>query len=370
MAKIRNAGIVLLCCFIPLFSFPVSALTLIAIMVVVSAASLCLRFEKFALPIAVCVLPAFALIPRFFALLPLLVFILAGQKKLFARWLFLPVFIPIAFFTGYNLIFTVAPLCVCAYILGRQGESAAMLEANLLALQDESEHRSKTLEEKNTELLAGRSMEVRLAVLEERTRIAREIHDNVGHMLTRSILQTGALMVTAKDNPEMQDSLESIKSTLSQAMDSVRQSVHNMHDEGTDLKARLETMAAEFDFCPVTLRFDSENITGDVRFLFLSAAREGLSNIARHSTATEAFISVTQFPALYQMTIRDNGRTQPQSLAKAQSIAKAQNLQKNAPGIGLQSLRERVESMGGNFRAERSNGFELFISIPKSEFLQ
>lgn len=71
---------------------------------------------------------------------------------------------------------------------------------------------------------------MRLATLNERNRIAREIHDNVGHLLSRSLLQVGALQVVNRDETVRQG-LDTMRDTLSGAMDSIRRSVHDLHDE-------------------------------------------------------------------------------------------------------------------------------------------
>ena len=78
--------------------------------------------------------------------------------------------------------------------------------------------------------------------------------------------------------------------------------------------------------------------------------KEGLSNIARHSNATAAEISVVEHPAVCQLVLRDNG-------TKTGSVGMD-------GGIGLQNIRERAEALGGNFRIDTENGFRLFVSLP------
>ena len=81
--------------------------------------------------------------------------------------------------------------------------------------------------------------EIYLATLKERNRIAREIHDNVGHMLTRSILQLGALSVINKDET-VGEAINDLSGTLNTAMTSIRSSVHDLHDDSIALKPRSE----------------------------------------------------------------------------------------------------------------------------------
>lgn len=80
--------------------------------------------------------------------------------------------------------------------------------------------------------------EIRIATLSERNRIAREIHDNVGHMLSRAILQLGAIMTVYRKDT-IYDNLVPIKYSLDTAMNNIRESVHDLHKDGLMLKKQL-----------------------------------------------------------------------------------------------------------------------------------
>ena len=92
-------------------------------------------------------------------------------------------------------------------------------------------------------------MAVRTATLAERTRIAREIHDNVGHMLTRAIMQTEAAHVVAQVAGQEQSAQRfcEIHDTVSEAMTLVRKAVHDLKDEGTDFASQIGTAAHSMD---------------------------------------------------------------------------------------------------------------------------
>lgn len=215
-------------------------------------------------------------------------------------------------------------------------------------MQDSTREQALYLEKKNRKLMEKQDYEVRLATLDERNRIAREIHDNVGHLLTRALLQISAMMVV-HGQEEVSDQLGSVKETLSEAMDSVRESVHNLHDEAVDLKLQLKKLAEEFQFCLVTVRYKAGILPADISYCMIAIVKEGLSNIARHSNADWAEISVVEHPAMCQLVIRDNG---------------TQAGPASGGGIGLQNIQERAEAFGGNFRVDREMGFRLFVSIP------
>ena len=102
--------------------------------------------------------------------------------------------------------------------------------------------------------------------------------------------------------------------------------------------------------CPVKVRYDAGDLPVDVKICFTAVVREALSNIAKHSSATEARVTVMEHPSFYQLVVSDNG------------IGKKSGGQ---VGIGLQSMADRVDALRGVFRAESDKGFNIFISIPK-----
>ena len=226
------------------------------------------------------------------------------------------------------------------------------MQRRLHCMQDETKEARLLLESKNRELMEKQDYEVRLATLDERNRIAREIHDNVGHLLTRSLLQIGAMQVVHAREPSLSSELGAVKETLTDAMNSVRQSVHDLHDESIDLRRQLQELTNAFAFCPITFTFDAGELPGSLKYCFSAIVREALSNIARHSEATHATVAVIEHPALYQLVVQDNGQGSNEA---------------DPRGIGLDNMRQRVEALGGIFRAEGKKGFKIFVSVPKQE---
>ena len=239
--------------------------------------------------------------------------------------------------------------CMAACLLSIRTAAYERAERAYFRMQDSTREQALYLKEKNKELLEKQDYEVRLATLDERNRIAREIHDNVGHLLTRSLLQVSAMMVIHKQEEEVSGQLGSVKETLSEAMDSVRESVHNLHDEAVDLKLQLKKLTEEFQFCPVTFHYKAEVLPAEISYCMIAIVKEGLSNIARHSNADQAEVSVVEHPAVCQLVIWDNG-------TGADIVS--------GGGIGLENIRERTEVLGGNFQVDREKGFRLSVSLP------
>lgn len=212
-----------------------------------------------------------------------------GRRLLYGLWL-APVLVRLGTvppaLTLSVLVFTGAAL-----LLGLRTQGLLRYRSRYQEAQDGARELSLHLERKNRELMDKQDYEVRLATLNERNRIAREIHDNVGHLLSRSLLQVGALQVVNRDETVRQG-LDTVRQTLSGAMDSIRRSVHDLHDESVDLQMQLEAMLRDFTFCPVKLDYDSGEMDRDLKLAFLAIVREALSNVMRHSNATMAAVTV------------------------------------------------------------------------------
>ncbi|MFQ7549831.1 MAG: sensor histidine kinase [Blautia marasmi] len=116
--------------------------------------------------------------------------------------------------------------------------------------QDSTREESLYLEQRNRELLEKQEYEIQLATLTERNRIAREIHDNVGHLLTRSLFQIRAMQVVWKEQEELAAQLSAVKSTLDDAMNNVRSSVHNLYEESVDLQMVLSRLTRNLPSVP------------------------------------------------------------------------------------------------------------------------
>ncbi|MFR2337816.1 sensor histidine kinase [Mediterraneibacter gnavus] len=226
-----------------------------------------------------------------------------------------------------------------------------------MKLRDDSTEKNLLLEEKNRMLAEKQDYEIYAATLKERNRIAREIHDNVGHLLSRSILITGAAKaINASD--ALSPVLDDLDHSLNQAMTSIRTSVHDLHDESLNLKEAAESLTSDFTFCPVTLNYDMGfEVPREIKYCFISIVKEALSNVARHSNATLVQITMREHPALYQLCIEDNGTLTESNL---------ETLLPNR-GIGLSNMNDRLKVLNGNLQITIQKGVRLFITIPKEQ---
>ena len=232
-------------------------------------------------------------------------------------------------------------------------------------IKDDSEEHALLLSEKNKALLEKQDYEIYAATLRERNRIAREIHDNVGHVLSRSILMTAACK-TINKNDALDPLLGNLEESLNGAMNSIRSSVHDLHDDAVDLEDAIKGLVKDFTFCPVNLTYDmSRQIPREVKYSLISITKEGLSNVMRHSNADSVNILLREHPALYQLCIEDNG-TPGNGIPDIQTEADINKEKNTSGGMGLSNIRDRAKALGGTVQITQENGFRIFVTIPKS----
>ena len=160
------------------------------------------------------------IIPLMFCTLPLFLYDALCEKK---WWLVTPAAAvlvntePIAM----SQVMTVIVGCGTALIMYWRISGLESTVGNLTHLRDDIAEKNMQLASQNIKLAEAQNSSIHIATLKERNRIAREIHDNVGHMLTRSILQTGALQIINKDD-RLKEPLKELKDTLDGAMTNIR----------------------------------------------------------------------------------------------------------------------------------------------------
>ncbi|MBP3338399.1 MAG: sensor histidine kinase [Lachnospiraceae bacterium] len=242
-------------------------------------------------------------------------------------------------------------LCIVAAFLQINISKVDKLNNEIKKLRDTSKEREMLIEEKNRRLIESQDADIYAATLKERNRIAREIHDNVGHMLTRSILQIGAIK-TINQNEVLKEPLEGLHETLNTAMTNIRTSVHDLHDESIDLHNAINEIIENIDDIKINLQYDmGYDIPKNIKYCFITIVKEAINNVLKHSDASNVDIIVQEHPAFYQLLIYDNGK----------SISK-----KVSEGIGLTNMRDRISALNGNIKITTDDGFKILISIIKT----
>ena len=329
------------------FIFPVAALLL----TVAASAAVQIFTGKTAAAVIIAVSAALCgFLPAMLCAIPLILYDALCERK---WWLILPAATLTAGFVPLmeTQLMIAAAGVLTALILYMRVNRLENSVRNLTALRDEMTENNLQLTAQNRQLAAAQDNEIRLATLKERNRIAREIHDNVGHMLTRSILQTGALQILNKDDA-LRSPLDELKETLDGAMTSIRESVHDLHDNSIDLKKTLTDLIATDRF-QTELHYDAgEHIPGAVKLCTAGIVKEAVSNAVRHSDGDRLTVIFREHPAFYQLLIEDNGK----------------NAEIRSGGIGLRNMEDRVAGIGGHITFTASGqGFRVFMTVPKEK---
>lgn len=248
-------------------------------------------------------------------------------------------------------------------ILYYKTSTIELLQNDYDAFQRTAKELSFVQDEKNRKILENQDYEIKTATLNERNRISKEIHDHVGHLLSRSLLQIGALLTISKEVP-VREGLTELKQSLSEGMDSIRASIHNMHDESIDLEQSIQHLIRNFTFSSIELHYDLHfSPSLKLKYCFLAIVKESLANIIKHGKeVTKVYIQLFEDEETYHLQIWDNGVISEKT---ALMVLRCQSRSEYPDGLGLQSICDRVRGFNGTFLIKTQRGFELIISIPK-----
>ena len=216
----------------------------------------------------------------------------------------------------------------------------------------------KQLDDSKKELEKAYAVVAEVTALEERQRIAKEIHDTAGHSITTVIMQTESAKRMIESNPaEAKGKIVAANLQARHALEELRDSVHLLSGvkENQTLKIALENIIHEStDGTGITIRSNIEEMdVSQAKFRFLcNTLKEGVSNGLRHGNATAFWFECRKQDNKIYFLLSDNG-----------TGVKAETLQ---VGFGLSSMRERALSLGGEltFSSEKGEGFELTLTLP------
>ncbi|RIW27427.1 sensor histidine kinase [Bacillus salacetis] len=193
-----------------------------------------------------------------------------------------------------------------------------------------------------------------LGKLEERQRIARDLHDTLGQKLSLIGLKSDlAGKLINKDPERAKGELKDVQQTARTALNEVRKMVSSMR--GIRLEDELITItkilkAAEIDFDGVK-ELDLKNVSLLTENILSMCLKEAVTNIIRHSGATECRLTIDQSWKEITMVIKDNGVFR----IPAEGERK---------GHGLRGMRERLEFINGDLKLVKNEGTTLIISVP------
>lgn len=195
----------------------------------------------------------------------------------------------------------------------------------------------------------------RLAVVEERARFSRDLHDVLGHSLTVVAMKSElAARLVDVDPVRAKTEMQDVERLSREALQGLRRAVSGYREADLDaelLSARAALEAAEID---ATLPADGSAAGDDVRSLFAWVLREGVTNVIRHAAASRVRVTLTRTA----LTVEDDGTG-----TSAGSAAGAGGTFSVTGGNGLRGLRERSDAVGATLTTGTSDlgGFRLRV---------
>ncbi|MGN1234801.1 MAG: sensor histidine kinase [Christensenellaceae bacterium] len=197
--------------------------------------------------------------------------------------------------------------------------------------------------------------------IEERQKIAKDIHDTAGHSITTVIMQTEAARLTIDKDPEAAKlKIAAASQQARNALEELRTSIHLLSGKMNDatLKELLERIVSDsMNGTDVVIRANIENVKVDEETaLFLcNTLKEGLANGMRHGGATAFLFELTQDDYAISFLLSDNGTGVDTGTL--------------SEGFGLSGMRTRAEALGGiiRFSSQKGEGFEIDITLPKGK---
>ncbi|UTW61114.1 hypothetical protein KFE98_13955 [bacterium SCSIO 12741] len=190
-----------------------------------------------------------------------------------------------------------------------------------------------------------------------RLKIASDLHDDVGSLLTRISLKTDLIGEGIYNEEETQKEMDSIKTTSRHAVKSMRDivwSIDSRKDRAEDLTDRMKDFAAEmlgpldiqFHFDESQLR-SQQRLSLEFRHNCYLLFKEAIHNIAKHSNATEVHISISQEKGQFKLVVQDNGSAAEPT---------------KSDGQGLSNMKMRAKQLSGQLSITTDAGYRLELT--------
>lgn len=188
-----------------------------------------------------------------------------------------------------------------------------------------------------------------LAKVAERERIARDLHDVLGHTLSLIVLKSElAQRVNAQDPNRACQEMHDVEQTARKALADVRQAISGYRSEG--LKAEIDKTRQMLDAAGISFRCEEQppRLPATDEAVLSLIVREAVTNIVRHSQAKECCLEFQNTNSSTTLIIQDDG------------CGKIK-----AEGNGIRGIRERVEALGGSFELHSKQGTTLSVKLPR-----
>lgn len=284
---------------------------------------------------------------QFIFYLPLILYNIYLDFKLYSIFAFPLLLVS---FSPLNLILSIMSI----YLSASTNEHNKLLEINKVT-RDSLIEDTLYLKRYNNQLKIDKEKNIHIVILAERNRIARELHDSIGHSISSSILQVEAIKVIA-DGEETIENLDILQDTLKNGMEDIRKSIHNLYSESLNLESKIYELARDIPRLDIELNYNISNDSNyELKFDILSIVKEAITNCTKHSNANKLKINLLEQPKFYSIIIKDNGN----------KFDYSENILNK--GIGLSSMKEIADKYNGFLNYGFDKGFKIHVTLMKGQ---
>jgi two-component system sensor histidine kinase DesK len=185
----------------------------------------------------------------------------------------------------------------------------------------------------------------------ERERIARDLHDILGHTLSVIVLKSELAGKLIEQDPERaRREIAEVEKVSRKALAEVREAIHGYH--AGDMQAEFERAEVMLKSAGVIvhLGYDKVAIPAAQERIMILALKEAVTNILRHAQAKQCRIQLQQIDGAYRLEVSDDGHG---------GVSES--------GLGLRGMRQRVEAIGGRMTWSSDSGTQLSVTLPVAQ---
>ncbi len=277
------------------------------------------------------------------------------------------VFVDLAYFKRYYMLGIAA--FIAFILLNRMGVvqvsfhlAAGVLWGYTLRKSDDKEKTHLTLldneralryqlEKTKSELVTLQNEIEQTAEIRERDRIAKEIHDNVGHSIAGVLFQLRAAeRIVLSDSHKVERILKLCAEKLVDALETTRNTVYNIKSSRAIGIESIHEIIKDFKFCKIDFSHngDFDKISTANLKVMEATTKELLTNASKHSEASEITLHIDIKIKHIRCLYRDNGK----------------GCNKIIESVGLAGIRDRIKNLGGTYSVDGSNGFTVVYTLP------
>ncbi|MGN7415191.1 sensor histidine kinase [Paenibacillus sp. SAF-068] len=241
--------------------------------------------------------------------------------------------------------------------LSWQGSRTASSRGQLEQVYDELRSKHYELQEARAQLLLFTKQLEGAAQAEERIRISRQLHDDIGHRLIRTkMMSEAALLTLPRDTEQGTEMVRQIRDQLATSMEDMRSTLHKLQpdsyaSEAYDLDRLLEEVGRDTGVkTNYEVHGPSHALYPSIQIVLFKNAKEAMTNALRHGNASSITVELVFRNQEVSMSVRNDGKINPRS--------------SKGSGIGQEGMRLRTQTVGGTLEIQSAYPYTVITRIP------